>query len=109
MPTAGAITCDVPGGWKRVYTELFTVIRTKHYSQKTLKTYTTWLRHFQGFTRDKDPDTLTSDDVKAFLEYLAVKRQVAATTQNQAFNALLFLFRNILRKDFGDHRDTLRA
>ncbi len=95
--------------WKRVYEELFSVIRTRHYSRTTLKTYTTWLRHFQGFTRNKVPDALTPDDVKSFLNYLAVDRHVAATTQNQAFNALLFLFRHILRKDFGDHRDTMRA
>jgi hypothetical protein len=95
--------------WKQVYAELFNVIRTRHYSQKTLKTYTTWLRHFQGFMRNKEPSSLTPMDVKAFLNYLAVDRRVAASTQNQAFNALLFLFRHILHRDFGDHRDTVRA
>jgi integron integrase len=95
--------------WKQVYAELFNVIRTRHYSQKTLKTYTTWLRHFQGFVQNKKPSSLTPMDVKAFLNYLAIDRRVAASTQNQAFNALLFLFRHILRRDFGDHRDTVRA
>ena len=38
--------------WKQVYAELFNVIRTRHYSQKTLKTYTTWLRHFQSFVQN---------------------------------------------------------
>lgn len=100
---------DVPEVWKRVYDELFTVIRMRHYSQKTIRTYTTWLRLFQGFSRDKDPAALMPEDVKAFLNHLAVERRVAASTQNQAFNALLFLFRHILHKDFGDHRDTIRA
>jgi len=95
--------------WKHVYAALFSIIRTRHYSRSTLKTYTTWLRHFQGFSKDKMPSALTPGDVKAFLEYLAVERRVAATTQNQAFNALLFLFRHILHKDFGDHTDTIRA
>ena len=95
--------------WKQVYAELFNVIRTRHYSQKTLKAYTTWLRHFQGFVQNKEPSYLTPMDVKAFLNYLAIDRRVAASTQNQAFNALLFLFRHILRRDFGDHRDTVRA
>ena len=48
-------------------------------------------------------------DVKAYLTHLALKRKVSSSTQNQAFNALLFLFRHILKKDFGDHRDTPRA
>jgi len=102
------VLADLPD-WKQVYAELFSAIRTRHYSRNTLKTYTTWLRHFQGFIKDKTPSALTPEDVKAFLGYLAIDRRVAATTQNQAFNALLFLFRHILHKDFGDHRDTVRA
>ena len=47
--------------------------------------------------------------MKAYLTYLAVTCKVSASTQNQAFNALLFLFRHILKKDFGDHKDTPRA
>jgi len=55
--------------------------------------------------RNKPPDELSATDVKAYLTYLAVQCRVAASTQNQAFNALLFLFRHILKKDFGDHKD----
>jgi integrase len=47
--------------------------------------------------------------VKEYLTYLAVKCHVAASTQNQAFNALLFVFRHVFKKDFGDHRDVPRA
>ena len=49
------------------------------------------------------------DDVKAFLSYLAVKREVAASTQNQAFNALLFFFRHVLKKEFGEIDGVVRA
>ncbi len=52
---------------------------------------------------------LTSADVKDYLTYLAVKRKAAAASQNQAFNALLFFFRHVLKKDFGDQRDVPRA
>ena len=55
------------------------------------------------------PDELSATDVKTYLTYLAVKCKVSASTQNQAFNALLFLFRHILKKDFGDHKDIPRA
>jgi site-specific recombinase XerD len=47
--------------------------------------------------------------VKAYLTYLAVNCKVAASTQNQAFNALLFLFRHTLKTDFGEHKDIPRA
>jgi integron integrase len=52
---------------------------------------------------------LSAAEVKAYLTHLAVKRKVSASTQNQAFTALLFLFRQVLKKEFGDHRDIPRA
>lgn len=76
--------------WKAVYTRLANEIQLRHYSPKTLKTYTQWVRHFQTFTRSKDPEWLCSADVKEFLTFLAVTRKVSASTQNQAFKALLF-------------------
>jgi len=54
----------------------------------------------QYFSHEKSPNTLSTQDVKTFLTHLAVERKVSASTQNQAFNALLFLFRHILKKDF---------
>jgi site-specific recombinase XerD len=84
-------------------------IETRHYSRKTLKTYADWSRKFQHYLRNKPPDGLSPTDVKAYLAYLAVNCKVAASTQNQAFNALLFLYRHVLKKDFGDHKDIPRA
>ena len=84
-------------------------IKTRHYSRKTLKAYAEWIRKFQGFLHDKFPEELSETDVKAYLTYLAVKCKVAASTQNQAFNSLLFLYRHILKRDFGDHKDIPRA
>ena len=52
---------------------------------------------------------LSVSDVKEFLTFLAVKRKVAASTQNQAFNALLFLFRHILKNEFGELKGVVRA
>jgi hypothetical protein len=76
--------------WKAEYTRLAQEIQVRHYSSKTLKTYTQWVRHFQTFTRSLDPQLLSSEHVKRFLTYLAVTRKVSASTQNQAFNAMLF-------------------
>lgn len=84
-------------------------IKTRHYSRKTLKTYADWSRKFQSYLRNKAPAKLSAADVKAYLTYLAVNCKVSASTQNQSFNALLFLYRHILKKDFGDHKDIPRA
>jgi len=95
--------------WDGVIEQLADEIKTRHYSRKTLKAYADWSRKFQLYLKDKPPDGLAAEDVKAYLTYLAVRCKVSASTQNQAFNALLFLFRHILKKDFGDHKDTPRA
>ncbi len=95
--------------WDAIIDKLADEITTRHYSRKTLKTYADWNRKFQSYLKNKQPDHLSAADVKAYLTYLAVKCKVSASTQNQAFNALLFLFRHILKKDFGDHKDTPRA
>jgi integron integrase len=95
--------------WDQAIEKLAAEIKIRHYSRKTLKTYADWARKFQRYLRDKPPDELSSIDVKEYLTYLAVQCRVASSTQNQAFNALLFLFRHVLKKDFGDQRDVPRA
>jgi len=95
--------------WERIYSDLDAAIKVRHYSPKTYKSYAGWTRQLQSFTRQKTPVLLTIDDVKSFLTHLAVKRKVAASTQNQAFNALLFLFRHILDKDFRGLDGVVRA
>ena len=100
---------SITAEWKKIYADMSAEIKIRHYSPKTLKIYIMWVRNFQGFTKNKSPLLLSSSDVKEFLKYLAVNVNVAASTQNQAFNALLFLFRYVLKKDFGDYRDCVRA
>ena len=95
--------------WDKVINDLAAEIKTRHYSRKTLKTYALWARQYQRFLHHKPPSCLSSTDVKEYLTYLAVECHVAASTQNQAFNALLFLFRHVLKKDFCDMRDVPRA
>ncbi|MCD6562044.1 MAG: phage integrase N-terminal SAM-like domain-containing protein [Deltaproteobacteria bacterium] len=65
-----------------------------------MKSYRSWVRHLQNYTRCKDPRLLSTADVKEFLTFLAVKRNVSALYRNQAFNTFLFLFKNVLKKDF---------
>lgn len=95
--------------WDDVMGKLAGEIKVRHYSRKTLKTYAHWSRQFQRFLKNKPPQELTTVDVKEYLTYLAVKCKVAASTQNQAFNSLLFLFRHALKRDFGILKDVPRA
>jgi len=95
--------------WDAVLAAMAAEIKFRHYSRKTLKTYANWSRLFQRFLRDKPPGELTTVDVKEYLTFLAVKCHVAASTQNQAFNSLLFLFRHGLKREFGELRDVPRA
>jgi len=95
--------------WDEVLGRMAGEIKVRHYSRKTLKTYANWSRRFQYFLKHKPPQDVTKDDVKEYLTYLAVKGKVAASTQNQAFNSLLFLFAHGLKRELGELRDVPRA
>ncbi|TWJ17771.1 site-specific integrase [Geobacter argillaceus] len=95
--------------WDELLATLAAEIKVRHYSRKTLKTYANWSRQFQRFLKNKPPQELTTADVKTYLTWLAVKCHVAASTQNQAFNSLLFLFRHALKREFGILRNVPRA
>ncbi|MCX6348966.1 MAG: integron integrase [Candidatus Aureabacteria bacterium] len=91
-------------------TRLREVLRLRHYSQSTERTYLHWSRRFLDYRRQTgligEP---TAADVKAFLTRLAMVEKVSASTQNQAFSALLLLFREVLRTDLGEMAHTVRA
>lgn len=95
--------------WEKEYKLLEDEIRLRHYSDKTLRAYRTWMRKFQAYTKSKQPDLLSTDDVKSFLTHLAVEKNVSASSQNQAFNALLFFYRHILAREFGKIDGVVRA
>jgi len=97
------------GSWVFVFDQLQIEIKLRHYSPKTLKAYRSWIRRFQTFTKSKDYQLLTQKDVVDFLSDLAIEKKVSASSQNQAFNALLFLFRHILKKEFGEIKGVARA
>lgn len=98
---------DAP--WRAAAEEMVRAMRLRHLSLSTEKTYLGWLRDFYRFVQGADPAGLTSKSVRDYLTHLAVERKVAASTQNQAFNGLLFFFRHVLNKDFGDMAQGLRA
>jgi integrase len=74
-------------------------IRFKHYSISTEKTYLFWIKHYIFFHNKKHPIDMAKNEIEEFLTFLATKKQVAPTTQNQAFNAILFLYKEVLGVD----------
>ena len=80
----------------RLLEQLRATIRVRHYSIRTEDVYADWARRFILFHGKRHPRDLGAAEVGAFLTHLAVARQVAASTQNQAKSALLFLYREVL-------------
>jgi len=72
------------------------VLRLKHYAYRTEQRYLAWIRRFILFHSKRHPIHMGQAEIEAFLTHLAVKEKVAASTQNQALNALLFLYRQVL-------------
>ena len=72
---------------------LETKLRIRHYSFRTVKVYVYWCRDFLEYCRECELDSRSGSAYGDYLTMLALKRRVASSTQNQAFNALLFLFR----------------
>jgi len=87
------------------------VIRLKHYSLATERAYCDWIRRYVLFHHMQSEEQLQGGEAKmeAFLTHLAVEGRVSASTQNQAFNALLFLYREVLKTPLEGRVDALRA
>lgn len=95
--------------WRAVADDMHRMFRLKHLSIRTEKTYMGWVRQFYRFVDGQSPQSLDSAHVKDFMTHLAVERKVAASTQNQAFNAILFLYRHALDKKIEGIDDAIRA
>jgi len=76
-------------------------IQTLHYSRRTEKTYIGWIKRFILFHGKRHPVKMGEKEINRFLSYLAIKKQVTASTQNQALCAIVFLYRQVLNKDIG--------
>ena len=74
-------------------------IRFKHYSLRTEQAYVDWIKRFILFHGKRHPEAMGAEEVRTFLSDLAANQNVAASTQNQAFSALLFLYRDVLKQD----------
>ena len=104
VPGVGADSLE----WLAVGSEMASQIKLRHYSEKTLKAYRYWVGYFARFVGHLPPAAVTNANARDFLIFLA-EDGVSGSTQNQAFSALLFLFRNVLRKSMVGMETTPRA
>jgi len=84
-------------------------IRRRGYSIRTEQTYLSWAVRFIGFHQGHDPAGLDMSAISSFLEHLALARNVSSSTQNQALNALVFLYKQVLGRELGELESFARA
>ncbi len=99
----------VPIHGTEILDQVRNVIRLKHYSLRTEQTYLQWIKRFILFNGKRHPSYMGEKEVSNFLTHLAVKEKVSASTQNQAFNAILFLYREVLKQELGWIKNVQRA
>jgi integron integrase len=90
-----------PQNKPKLLDEVRDVIRRKHFSIRTEQTYVDWVRRFILFHNKRHPREMAETEITAFLTHLARDGRVAASTQNQALSALLFLYKEVLKQDIG--------
>lgn len=89
--------------------EVRNTLRVHHYAMKTEKSYVQWIKRFILFHKKKHPSDMGKVEVEAFLTWLAVSRKVAPPTQNQALQAILFLYRKVLNMELAWMDNVVRA
>lgn len=89
--------------------QLRDAIRTRHYSYRTEQTYVLWSKNYILFHNKRHPQEMGEKEIAEYLTYLATERKVSASTQNQALNALIFLYKHVLNKSIGMIDGVVRA
>src|SRR2546425_11381397 len=94
---------------KKLREQLRDVARLRHLGLRTEETYWNWIKRFIFFHQKQHPRDLSSEHISQFLTHLAVDGHVAASTQNQALNALIFLYRQVLKIELPRLENVVRA
>ena len=94
---------------KRLLDQTRDIIRLKHYSIRTEESYISWIKRYILYHGKKHPKEMGKNEIESFLTHLAVNLKVASSTQNQAFNALLFLYREVLKIKMDCEINAVRA
>src|SRR5215210_6632267 len=87
-----------PAQGKKILDQVSDAIRLKHYSYRTEQTYKEWIKRYILFHKKRHPIEMGPAEIQSFLSHLATEKNVAASTQNQALSAILFLYKYVLLK-----------
>jgi integron integrase len=98
-----------PAPQPRLLDRVRATVRERHYSRRTEKAYVFWIKRFLAFHRMRHPDSMGAPEVRQFLSHLASTQGVSASTQNQAFSGVLFLYRDVLRHPVTGLDEVVRA
>ena len=82
--------------------EVRKVIRLRHYSPKTEESYVNWIRKYVLYHNKKHPRDMGEKEIRDYLNYLSLTQNVSYSTQNQALNAIIFLYKNVIKKELGN-------
>ena len=100
---------DIVTRYKELFDRFRSELRILHYSLRTERSYEMWIRRFLAFHNKGPVDDFGASEIKAYLDYLAQTRNVAASTQNQALNAIVFFYDKVMNLDPGEFDDFIRA
>ena len=107
--SVGSLERFIPNPKAKLLDQVREVIRFKHYSIRTEQAYIQWIKRFIFFHHKRHPREMGSGEIQAFLTHLAAQQKVAASTQNQALNALVFLYHKVLNVQPGEFGEFERA
>ncbi len=99
MSEPSRLNVVLPSDPKRISERARELFRVRHYSYRTEQTYLFWMKRFVAFNGNQSPNRIDIAKIGVFLTHLAVKENVSASTQNQALNALVFLYREVLGRN----------
>jgi integron integrase len=94
---------------KKLLDQVSDAIRLKHYSYRTEQTYIDWIKRYILFHNKRHPKDMGFQEIQTYLSHLASEKKVAASTQNQALSAILFLYRHVLNQEIEFPTDIVRA
>jgi integron integrase len=94
---------------RKLFDQVRDAIRTRHYAYRTERSYVDWIKRYVLFHKKRHPAEMGAPEVQAFITFLAVDRQLSASTQNQALSAILFLYKYVLQKDVALPLNLVRA
>src|SRR5215831_2509374 len=109
LERSAAVTAPAPPPKPKLLDQVRQAIRMRHYSPKTEESYIHWIKRFIFFHNKRHPAEMGEKEIAQFLSSLASELDVSASTQNQALNAILFLYREVLRKEIGYVDGVIRA